>query len=335
MTKRLLILFLVVALIFTFSACGSSKPGEGKNIVMVTDAGGLGDGSFNDSANEGLKKAEDELGIKANVLESETADDYARNFITGVEEGGDLLFGVGYLLAPAITEIAGKNPEQYFAIIDETIDLENVISVTFKENEGSFLVGVIAGLTTESDVVGFIGGIESPDIQKFEYGFKAGVKSVNPDAEVVVNYTESFSDPDLGKDEALQQNQLGADVIYHSSGACGLGIIQAAQEHDFWVIGVNEDQSNEDPEHVLCSMIKNVDSAAYTLAKAVVEDTFENPQIMLGLREDGVGYSDEAGNLSEDIAAVVDKFKEAIIDDAFEVPFDKATYDAFEGYSVD
>jgi len=349
MSRKWLALFLVLILtVSVFSACTSNdEPADAPSgeeteepadepeeepvrVTMITDTGGLGDESFNDSAYAGLVNAEEEFGVEVSVLESQTADDYGPNLSAAAEEGADLIVSVGFLMQSATAEAAAQFPEQKFAIIDEVVDAPNAAGLTFKEHEGSFLTGVIAGLMTETDKVGFVGGMQFALIEKFQYGFEAGVKAVNPDAEIIVNYTGAFDNPQLGKENALAQNQAGADVIYHASGACGIGVIEAAGEQGFWAIGVDMDQSALDPEHVLCSMIKRVDNATYLATKAVVDETFDGSNLVFGLAEEGVGYSDDAGNVPAEIAEMAENYKAAIIDGVFEVPYDKETFDAFE-----
>ena len=233
-------------------------------------------------------------------------------------------------------DAAKQFPEQKFAVVDTVIldenekPIPNVASLTFAEHEGSFLVGTIAGLTTKTNKIGFIGGMKFPLIQKFEYGFRAGVKAVNPDAEVIVNYADSFEDSAKGKEIALAQNQMGADVIYHAAGAVGVGLIQAAEEKGFWAIGVDKDQSDLAPENVLCSMIKRVDTATYSITKLVKEGKFEGKIFVYDLKNDGVGYSDKAGNLTDELKNTADKYKKAIIDGKIVVPSTEEEFNAFE-----
>ena len=328
--KKVLSLVLVLALVFTLAACGgATTPKSTVSVTMITDTGGLGDQSFNDSAWAGLEKAKTDLGVTTKVLESQTADDYAANLSAAASEGASLIISVGFLMAEATSAAAIQFPNQKFAIIDSSVGAPNVAGLTFKENEGSFLVGVIAGLTTKTNKVGFVGGMQFPLIEKFEYGYKAGVKSVNPKAEVLVNYTGVFDNPALGKEAALAQFQQGADVIFHASGACGIGVIEAAGEQGFWAIGVDQDQSALNPKAVLCSMVKRVDNATFQVTKAIVDGTFDGKDIVYGLKEDGVGYSDKAGNVPAEVSAKADTYKAAIIAGTFAVPFDKATFDAF------
>jgi basic membrane protein A len=331
MMKKVLALVLVLMLVFALGACGGAAPAPTSDVsvTMITDTGGLGDQSFNDSAWAGLEKAKAEFGVATNVLESQTADDYTANLSASAAENPALIISVGFLMAEATGAAAAQFPDQKFAIIDSTVDAPNVTGLTFKEHEGSFLVGVIAGITTKTNKVGFVGGMQFPLIEKFEYGFKAGVKSVNPAAEVLVNYTGVFDNPALGKEAALAQAQQGADVVFHASGACGIGVIEAAGEQGFWAIGVDMDQSALNPKAVLCSMVKRVDNATYLVTKSVVDGTFDGKNIEFGLAVDGVGYSDDAGNVPAEVAAKADAYKAAIIDGTIMVPADKAAFDAF------
>jgi basic membrane protein A len=350
MSRKWLALFLVLILMVSvFAGCAKTETPveapvvetpveetpvepmkEAIRVTMITDTGGLGDESFNDSAYAGLVKAEEDFGVEVTVLESQTADDYGPNLSAAAEDGADLIIAVGFLMQSATAEAAIQFPDQKFGIVDDMVDATNVTGIKFKEHEGSFLVGVIAGLMTETDTIGFVGGMQFPLIEKFQYGFEAGVKAVNPDAKVLINYTGFFDNPQLGKETALAQNQVGADIIYHSSGACGIGVIEAAGEQGFWAIGVDADQSYLDPENVLCSMIKRIDNATYFMTKAVVEDTFDGASYVWGIAEEGVGYIDLAGNLSAEMIEQAELYKAAILNGDFEVPYDIDTFKAFE-----
>lgn len=297
---------------------------------MISDTGGLGDQSFNDLAWAGLEKAANELGVERKVLESESADDYFPNLSSFAESDAQLIVGVGFLFNEAMAQAAEKFPDKNFAIVDSFVDAPNVASITFAENEGSFVVGVIAGLKTETNKIGFIGGMKFPLIQKFEYGFRAGVKSVNPDAEVFVNYADSFSDAAKGKEIALVQHQKGADVIYHAAGGVGVGLIQAAKEQNFWAIGVDQDQSALAPENVLCSMNKKVDVGVFQIAKSVVDGNFKGGANVFNIANGGIGYSDDAGNLTPELKDAADKYMQAIKDGKFVVPATEEEFNAFE-----
>lgn len=353
MLKKGLILVLALVMIITmFTGC--AKPAQAPaepapeaekapaeeakpelSFGMITDVGGLGDKSFNDSAWEGIQRAGKELGVEPVILQSTKQEDYEAN-IGNMAQSVDLSIAVGFLMQQAMTAAADQYPDMKFGLIDEVVEKPNVMSVTFKEHEGSFLVGVIAGLATKSNVIGFVGGMDFPLIQKFEVGFIAGVKSVNPNAKVLVNYTGAFDNPDKGKEIAISQFKQKADVIYHASGACGIGVIQAADENNFWAIGVDQDQSAvSNNNKVLCSMIKRVDVGTYTIIKSYADDKFQGgKKIELGLKEDGVGYSDGGNNVSAEIKTVADKAKELVVNGTIVVPQTREELETFKPVEI-
>lgn len=327
------------------SGCGTAKkpaPGaqDGKakvRIAMVTDASGVNDNSFNQSAWEGLKRLEKDQGVKVQFAESKRAEDYVPNLTGFIKDKWDLTWGIGFLLAKDLAKVATDNPNAKLAIVDSNLDGKippNVTAVTFKEEEGSFLMGVIAGLMTKANKVGFIGGMEFPLIQKFEYGFKAGVLTVKPDAQVSVAYAGDFNASDKGKVLASTMYQNGADVIYHAAGATGNGVFSEAKAHGTgkWVIGVDRDQSFLAPENTLSSMVKRVDNAVYIVSKDLADGKWNGgKQLELGLKEDGVGYAPTTNkNTPADIITKVDDFKKRIIGGEIEVPKTAAEFDTFK-----
>ncbi|MGE5633192.1 MAG: BMP family lipoprotein [Caulobacteraceae bacterium] len=352
MFKKGLVLLLALAMVLTmFTACAKPAPAPAAaptpeatpteapkpalSFGMITDVGGLGDKSFNDSAWEGIQKAGKELGVEPVILQSTKQEDYEAN-IGNMAQSVDLSIAVGFLMEQAMNAGADQYPDKKFGIIDTVVNKPNVMSVTFKEHEGSFLVGVVAGLTTKSNVIGFVGGMDMPLIQKFESGFRAGVASVNPKAKVIVNYTGAFDNPDKGKEIALAQNKQKADVIYHASGACGIGVIQAADEKGFWAIGVDQDQSALSKNNkVLASMIKRVDVGTYTIIKSYADNNFGGGKaIELGVKEDGVGVSDNGKNVPAEVMAAVDKYKAAIVDGTIVVPSTRDELKAFKPVEI-
>lgn len=292
-------------------------------VGMATDVGGLNDDSFNAATYRGILQAEKDLGIKHLVIESQRQEDYITNLQTLIDGGADLVWGVGFMMQASIDEMAKNNPDQWFGLIDEVVNQPNVASVLFKEQEGSFLVGYIAGKTTKTGRVGFVGGVESPVIGRFEAGYRAGVKAANPDVVVDVVYAAAFDDPAKGKDIALTMFNTGADIVFHAAGGTGQGVIEAAKEKNLFAIGVDSDQNHLAPNNVLTSMIKRVDVAAYDVIKMAVEGNFPGGQVLrLGLKENGVGYADStlwdkipAGTKEE-----VDKWAEAIKEGKVVVP---------------
>ncbi|WP_254639567.1 BMP family protein [Cohnella sp. GbtcB17] len=303
--------------------------GKGKKIGMVTDLGGVNDKSFNQQAWEALEKIGKDTGAEPKYLESKKDSDYIPFLTKFVKDGYDLTWGIGFLFAEAATTVAKANPESKLALIDTTPTeaLPNVESVLFKENEGSYLVGVVAGLTTKTNKIGFVGGMELPVIKKFEAGFKAGVAAVNPNAKVDVNYVGDFSKPDQGKLAAATMYDGGADIIFHAAGGSGNGVFNEAKDRfkagkKVWVIGVDKDQSIEFGNDVtLTSMVKKVDEAVYRVSNDLLAGNFHGGQtVELGLSEGGVGLPVENPNVSKEILDKVEEYKNKIISGEIKVP---------------
>ncbi|KAA0225868.1 BMP family ABC transporter substrate-binding protein [Fimbriimonadia bacterium ATM] len=261
-------------------------------VALVFDEGGRGDKSFNDSAARGLERIPSELGGKIQEVDSKSQADYKTNFEQLSIDKPDLIIGVGSTMEKAMFEAADSHPEQKYAIIDVPSDKPNLLGYTFREEEGSFLVGVLAGLTSKTGKVGFVGGKSIDLIKKFEAGFRAGVKAARPEAQVVSKYTEDWFDVAKGKEAALAVYASGADIVYHASGKCGLGVINAAEERGLLAIGVDSDQDDLAPGHVLTSMIKRVDLAVLDAAKRAKSGNFKGGTVVLGLKEGGVGITE-------------------------------------------
>lgn len=233
------------------ASTASNAKGAKVSATMVTDQGGINDKSFNQSAYEGLKAYEKDGKIKFDYIESHKDSDYQPNLESALDSESDLIFTVGYALYDATSKAAKDNPDQNYAIIDNANPdkIENLLGITFADNENSFLVGYIAGMKTESNNVGFVGGMESAVIDRFEYGFRAGVKQAakekGKDIEVQVQYANSYADQAKGKNIANQMYQKGADVIFHAAGGTGIGVFEAAKENNKYVIGVDRDQKKK------------------------------------------------------------------------------------------
>lgn len=311
MRKRTLVLFLSLFIVMA----GCSEQTDSSTIddkvkigVMLSDVG-LGDQSFSDSAFYGLEHARDELGILFDYRELADVGDYQTGLTQLIEEGNDLIIGLGYMMEEDLLKVAEEYPDQQFVIVDSVIDLPNVTSVTFKEHEGSFLIGAIAGMKTESDVVGFVGGEDTPLIHKFLNGYKQGVVATNPDATVIDRFAGDFGDDQLGEQIAAELINEGADYIYPSAGFTGVGVINQAQEEGIYSFGVDSDQYYLGEDTVVSSMMKNIDVAMYTLAAELVENgKLTSKHLELGLSDDGVGLapirvlsltSDEENQLNE------------------------------------
>ncbi|WP_018131326.1 BMP family lipoprotein [Effusibacillus pohliae] len=306
-------------------------------VAMVTDTGGVNDNSFNQSAWEGMKRLEKDLGLKVQYAESKKKEDYVPNLNGFVKDKWDLTWAIGYLMAEDLKRVAAENPNTKLAIVDSNLDgniPSNVTAVTFKEQEGSFLMGVIAGSMTKSNKVGFIGGIKVPLIEKFEYGFRAGVHAVNPNAQVVTAYVGAFNDASKGKVQAGAMYQSGVDVIFHAAGATGDGVFSEAKERGkgFWVIGVDRDQSYLAPDNTLSSMIKRVDNAVYSVSKDLANGIWNGgKQVELGLKEDGVGYAPTTSkNTPADVVAKVEDYKKQLIEGKIKAPGTAAEFEQFK-----
>lgn len=319
--KRNLILTLVLALVLSSAVMAAAAP----KAVMVTDVGGLGDQSFNDAAWRGLGRAKDELGVEISVVESGMMTDYEPNLSNLAESGADLIWAVGFLMTDAVENIAPMYPDIKFGLIDAVVEEPNVASFTFKDNEASYLAGVFAALWSETGIVGFIGGMDVPVIERFEAGFRAGVMDTNPDAQILIGYAGSFDDPGKGKELALTQYNRGADIIYHASGATGLGLIEAARDTGKFAIGVDSDQTLVDPKHVVASMLKKVDNAVFHGVEALINGEFKAVHQELGLAEGGVGLAYSSGvEIPASIKAAVDTANDAIVAGEIVVPATRA-----------
>lgn len=291
----------------------------GIRVGMVTDVGGIDDLSFNMMAWRGLQQAERELGIVPTLIESRQVADYGPNLRRLAERGCRLIFAVGFALEPGVAQAAAAYPRTHFALIDAAGPrAPNVTGVLFREEEGSFLVGALAGGMTRTGLLGFVGGMEIPLIRKFEAGYRAGVKTVRPQARVIAKYTNNWEQVDRGKELALTLFEQGADIVYHASGRCGLGVIEAAKQKGpgFWAIGVDADQdylgtadprAPKPPSRVLTSMMKRVDRAVLVLCREAVAGQLRPGVRSFGVREDGVGLSPMTYTRSEVPAELLDR----------------------------
>ena len=286
-------------------------------VGVVFDVGGLGDKSFNDSAHGGLMKAEKELGVEVRYIEPGDGSDRESGLRELAAKGYGLVIGVGFIFSDDITKLAEKFPETKFACIDYNLPPgqeatpANLIGLRFREHEGSFLVGAIAGKLSTSKKVGFVGGMKTPLIRKFEAGYNAGVKHVCAECEVMSGYAgtepKAFTDPAKGQELALAQYGRGADIIYHASGKTGDGVFNAAKQQSKMAIGVDGDQFSAMPCCVLTSMIKHVDVAVFDVIKQVKEGTFQSGVKEFGLADGGVGYVADDNNKDRLPQAVIDE----------------------------
>lgn len=352
--RKLLSMLLALALLFTLG-CGSTnndkKEGssgteESKTesvdfsdvkVGMVTDEGGVNDQSFNQGGWEGLKKLKEDTKINVSYVESHVPADYAPNFQAMLEAGNGLIWGVGFKLEKDLTAAASANPDTKYALIDSVSsnpDLKNVVNCVFRDNEPSFLVGYIAGKMTETNKVGFVGGIEGDIIWAFEYGFKAGVdhaaKELGKTIEVEVQYADSFTDATKGKAIAKKMYEGGADIVFHAAGGVGDGVIEAAREADKKVIGVDRDQNYIAPDHVITSTIKNVGVAMYDISKEFAEGKFEPKTVEFSLANNGVDIAPTSDkHVPAEILEEVEKIKAEIVNGNIKVPNNAESYEEY------
>ncbi|HBG00282.1 MAG TPA: BMP family ABC transporter substrate-binding protein [Firmicutes bacterium] len=289
MRKRLGLIFVMVLLVgLVVSPAYAQTP----RIGLIFAEGGLGDQSFNDAAYRGLMQAKDELGVDVVYVEPADIAEMEEHQRAYADLDLDLVIVIGFIHESALNEVSADYPDINFAIVDSVVDMPNVTSLVFEEHEGSFLVGVLAGLMTETNTVGFVGGMEVPLIRKFEVGFAEGAKYANPNVEVLVNYAGSFGDPGRGRELAVSQNERNADIVYHAAGGTGSGVIDAAVASGFYAIGVDSDQDYMAPGTVLTSMVKRVDTAVFEVIKSVVDGTLKGGVRSFGIQDGGIGTSE-------------------------------------------
>ncbi len=287
-----LTLALSVLLLGGCSHAKSVAEGGQARLGMVTDVGGLGDRSFNDSAASGLNEAKTTLHADVAILQSKSAADYQPNLTVLSNKEYDLIFAIGFLMAKDVNEVAARFPLRHFAIIDAVVDQPNVASVTFKEEDGSFLAGAAAAMASKTHQIAFLGGIDIPLLRKFEVGFTAGAREIDPQIKVAVKYVGSFDDAAAGKELSGVLFDQGADVVFVAAGKAGIGAIeQVKMRPSGYIIGVDSDQDALAPGRVLTSMIKRVDVGVYRLAQQAVAQKLPSGHLVLGLKESGVGLS--------------------------------------------
>jgi basic membrane protein A and related proteins len=289
--NMLVILFLLIG---TLAGCTNSELKAKERVkigIMLSDVG-LGDQSFSDAAFAGLAKARDELDILFDYRELQSVGSYEKGFTELVEEGNDIVIGLGFMVLEDLEKVAKKYPEQQFILVDSVSQLDNITSITFKEEQGSFLAGAVAGMASKSNIVGFVGGADVPLIHKFKAGFEQGVKAVNPEAEVKVAYANDFGNAELGGKIASGMIDEGADVLYAAAGFTGVGVLKEAQSKKKFAIGVDSDQYFFAEKAIITSMLKNVDVALYeTVKEFQAENKLNAKQIELGINEKGVGLA--------------------------------------------
>jgi basic membrane protein A and related proteins len=314
----------------SMAATKTSKPKVG----LVFDIGGRGDQSFNDSAARGLDRAKAKFGLATKELEPSKGGENREQLLRLMaSQNYGLVYAVGFAFADAVKAVAPSYPKVTFAQIDSVVDLPNVSSLTFAEQEGSYLVGAAAALKSTTKNIGFIGGVQVPLIQKFEAGYVAGAKSVDPNIKIQIKYISQppdysgFSDAAKGKEIGKSMYDDGADVVYHAAGGSGPGLFDAAVEagDNHWAIGVDSDQyltaSSAQKPHILTSMIKRVDVAVYDTAKGFIDKKLATGEQVFNLKVNGVGYATSNKKaLTPTIVAKLEILKKKIVSGTIKVP---------------
>ena len=315
------------------AGCGKSGTDNGSSsksdtnavkVGLITDVGGLNDRSFNASANRGYERARKELGATGSVIESKSDSDYGRNLGAKVKDGSDIVIGIGFLMGDALKTAAEKAPKTKFAIVDNSYTgpdgkwgaTDNVVSLMFKEQEAGYLAGVLAGAAEKDGtlkglnakhVVSVVGGQKIPPVDRYIAGFQAGVKAQCGDCNVIVGYSQDFTDQAKCQDMANTQIARGSDIVFQVAGGCGLGALDAAKTKGIWGIGVDSDQAYLG-SFILTSAVKRIDNAVFDVIKQVGEDKFEGGKDQtFGLKEDGVGLGA--------ISSAASKYQ-SVVDDA-------------------
>ena len=316
---------LVLALSLSLVACGNGGNNKGdakkddKLKVAVVYAGNLGDKSYNDSCNAGAKKAAEEFDIELKTLEGTTADEWEANFLAVAEGGYDLVLCSNSNFEEYLKKYAADYPDVKFAIIDTVVEGDNIESISFAQNEGSFLAGAAAAMFTQctdvkgvnpDHIIGWIGGMDAPVLHDFYIGYEQGAKYVDSDVTILQSFAGTWSDPLKGKELTLAQYEQGADIVMNVASGTGTGVLEAAKEADLYAIGVDLNQDNDQPGHVLTSMVKRVDTATYGVIKSIVDGTFEGgTTLYLDVAGDGVSLTD----FSVMKNALGEKFPEEIV----------------------
>ncbi|MBU7032745.1 MAG: BMP family ABC transporter substrate-binding protein [Theionarchaea archaeon] len=336
MNKNVKVLFaLVILLSLTLGCIGQEEPKEGQEtesppvqkFAIVFATGGLGDKSFNDSCYEGAMRIKEEFEVDFDYVEPTAIAEY-EGFLRqyAKTETYEIIISIGFDQADALTVVAEEYPNQKFAIVDMEVDKPNVASLIFREHEGAFLVGVAAAKKTETEKLGFVGGMDIPLIRRFLAGYKYGAEYVNPDIEVSWKYVDNWSDPAKGKELALAQFDDGADILFIAAGRSGLGAIQACYEQHALAIGVDSDQSQTvegvPPETFLCSMMKRVDIAVYETVRSALLGTFQAGRNSYGVAENGVGPFWTLIAQSQELQDEIEELRMKIATGEIQVPSD-------------
>lgn len=324
--RLLFFLFAVLAFVATPLAASARPARQAKiKLAYVSDVGGLNDKGFNASGLAGTQQAVQDFGLAEPVIiESKAATDYVKNLTIAAEQA-DLIACVGFSLADAVKEVAPKFPDKKFVIVDFAYDppIANVQGAVFTEEQGSYLVGMVAAGMSKTGVIGFLGGMDVPIIDKFYAGYEAGARAVRPDIKLLSAFTGDWVNQGKGKEIAISMADQNADVIYTAAGAAGLGGLTAAAERGIWGIGVDQDQHGVAPEAVITSMVKKVGRPIYEAARDLVNGEFKSGTVVFSLANDGVElapFYEHEEAVPADLKAKIEQAKQDIINGSIKVP---------------
>ncbi len=339
--KKLVAFLLAVVMMFSLVGCSGSGEKEEKEdasmkFAVIFGLGGLGDQSFNDLVYEGMEKAKKDFSIEYDYAEPKEITDY-ETILRDMSDSGEyeVIIGIGFDALDSFTSIIPDYPDQKYALIDTALEGDNIVSYSCKEQEGAFLVGALAAYMKQDAATynlennhkyGFVGALENETIGRFAAGYQAGIQYVDKDADVAIQYVggdNPFGDTTTAKEIATTQKAKGYDIVFHAAGGSGLGVFQAAKEEGFIAIGANSNQNIIDPDHIVASMLKRVDVAAYDIVESSLNDSLKiGEEMVLGLKDEGIDYTLEKSNIkvSEEIVKELETLKEQIISGEIEVP---------------
>ncbi len=326
--KKIFLVLLSFTLIFALASCGDRDTKEEKPLILfVTDAGGLGDQSYNDMIWRGCERASDDGDMDIRCLESESVEEYRENLMTAVDAQPTLIITAGTEFDSMVQEVLKDHPDQRFLCVDGKESADNRTNLVANDQEGGFLAGFIAATETQSGTIGYIGSPGEEDKAKF--GFLAGAYQANPQVEVVSASVEAVEDEQQGQSLATELHSQGADILFQGQGKFAMGIIEAAKEEDFMVIGSVKDQSGLDSNHILCSVKKKIPTMVKEEIERAIKGKTQEEMVVLSLEDEGIVITDRAGNLSASTEEKTDQWKKDIIKGELSVPYDSKSYEEF------
>jgi basic membrane protein A and related proteins len=332
MTRTVRRMALTLLCLFALPACGDAGTAAGSGgqhlWTVVTDTRGLGDQGFNDLAKSGAERSAASLGGKSSIIQPGSQSQFIPNLQQAVASGSTTVTAVGFALADAVTQVAKAHPDSKFVLVDAVATdagkpLPNVAGIQFREHEAAFLAGIIAGKTTKTNKIGFVGGVELPSVVRFLTGFQAGLKQVNQSASVHTAYLGNFTDSAKGKELAKAHFDAGADIVFEVAGGGGLGVYDAAKARGpgAWVVGVDTCKQQLAPDNYLTSATKDVAGAVFKQNEAAANGTFTGGEISLGLTEAAVGVCEDTfASLPAATQGLVEQAKKAVTGGQLTIP---------------